>query len=329
MGPQMMPPSSRSDALINKWEGRRFLNDRLDWNLLRTYLAIGQEGSISRAAARLHVTQSAVSQALRRLEEQLGCALVLRGGPRFDLTAAGEEVLRIAIDIYGDVSRIGAAVEKESDGVAGKVRILSVSRVQSRIYDDFLGDFHEAHPRVELEIDVMRSADIISSLLQKTATAGVGLCRIPQPKLEQRLLLNQRYAFFCGVRHRLFGRSDVTLDSLRGENFVSFVSDQLGGNLSPLAMFRDQHGFTGRIVASSPSVEEVYRLVCAGYGVGCMPEHLLHDDLQKGLLWRLPPHEGIVDVGLHLLWNREQRMTMAETVFLDSFQHCLAQALLT
>lgn len=322
----MNPSSSRSDALINKWEGRRFLNDRLDWNLLRTYLAIGQEGSISRAAARLHVTQSAVSQALRRLEEQLGCALIIRGGPRFDLTAAGEEVLRIAIDIYGDVSRISAAVEQESDGVAGKVRLLSVSRVQSQVYDDFLGDFHEAHPRVGLEIDVMRSADIISSLLQKTATAGVGLCRIPQPKLEQRLLISQRYAFFCGVRHRLFGRSDVTLEALRGENFVSFVSDQLGGNLSPLAMFRDQHGFTGRIVASSPSVEEVQRLVCAGFGVGCMPEHLLHEDVEKGLLWRLPPAEGIVNADLHLLWNREQRMTMAETVFLESFQHCLAQA---
>lgn len=321
----MNPPSSRSDALVNKWEGRRFLNDRLDWNLLRTYLAIGQEGSISRAAARLHVTQSAVSQALRRLEEQLGCALILRGGPRFDLTAAGEEVLRIATDIYGDVSRISTAVEKQNDGVAGKVRLLTISRVQSTLYDEFLADFHEAHPRVELEIEVLRSADIISSLLQKTATAGLGLCRIAQPKLEQRQLLRQRYAFYCGVRHRLFGRSDVTLEALRGENFVSFVSDQLGGNLSPLAMFRDENGFTGRIVASSSSFEEIHRLVCAGFGVGCLPEHLLREDVEKGLLWRLPPDEGIVDVNLHLLWNREQKMTVAEAVFLETFQHRLAQ----
>lgn len=57
-----------------------------------------------------------------------------------------------------------------------------------------------------------------------------------------------------------------------------------------------------------------------------MPEHLFHEDLEKGLLWRLPPTEGIVNADLHLLWNREQRMTMAETVFLESFRHCLAQA---
>lgn len=198
-------------------------------------------------------------------------------------------MLRIAIDIYGDVSRIGAAVEKESDEVVGKVRILSVSRVQSRVYDDFLGDFHETHPRVELEIDVMRSADIISSLLQKTATAGVGLCRIPQPRLEQRLLLNQRYAFFCGVRHRLFGRSDLTLESLRGENFVSFVSDQLGvtfrrlqcsainmvspdASLLPLLASRKSRGWcapaTGLAVCLSTFSMRIWRKVC--YGV-CRP----------------------------------------------------------
>lgn len=305
-------------------EARRFLNDRLDWNLLRTYLVIGHEGSISRAAARLHLTQPAVSQALKRLEDQLGCALILRRGPRFALTETGEEVLRIAGDIYGNVSRLGAALETPAETVAGKVRLLTISRVQSRCYDDFLADFHQRFPRVELEIEVMRSSDIISSLLQKTATLGLGLCRIPQAKLEQRILLHQRYAFFCGRRHHLFGRTDLNLSDLQGENFVSFTSDQIGGSLSPLTVFRDQQGFTGRIVASSPSLEEIRRLVCAGYGIGCLPEHVVANDLAAGELWRLPPGEGVTDVDVHLLWNREQRMTQAETVMLDRFQHMLA-----
>lgn len=307
-------------------EARRFLNDRLDWNLLRTFRVIGQEGSISRAAARLHLTQPAVSQALKRLEEQLDCALVIRRGPRFALTEAGEEVLRIAADLYGNVSRLSAALDVPADTVAGKARVLTVSRVQSRWYDDFLADFHRRYPRVELEIDVMRSSDIISSLLQKTATLGLGLCRIPQPKLEQRVLLRQRYAFFCGRRHTLFGREGLTLADLLGENFVSFTSDQLGGSLSPLTVFRDQQGFTGRSVASSPSLEEIRRLVCAGYGIGCLPEHVVADDVARGEMWRLPPFDGVTDVEVHLLWNREQKMTQAEGVLLDCFQHALASS---
>lgn len=141
-----------------------------------------QESSISRAAARLFLTQSAISQSLKRLEEPLGCALIFRKGPRFDLTEAGEEVLRIAEDIYGNVSRIGSAIEGPQDDVVGKVRLLSISRVQSTVYDDFLANFHLNHPRVELEleVEVLRSSDILSSLMQKTATAGIGLCRTPQ-----------------------------------------------------------------------------------------------------------------------------------------------------
>lgn len=317
MSDQDLPPTGQD------WQGRRFLNDRLDWNLLRTFLAIGQEKSISRAAARLFITQSAVSQSLKRLEEQLECTLILRRGPRFDMSPAGEEVLRIAEEIYGNVSRLAATVKNPEDDIVGKVRMLTISQVQSALYDDFLVQFHRDHPRVELEIEVMRSSDIQSSLNQKTATVGLGLCRFPQARLEQRRLLRQRYAFFCGKRHRLFGQRRLPLEALQGENFVSFTSDQIGGNLSPLTVFRDQQGFTGKIVASSSSFEEIRRLIIAGYGIGCLPEHLVDIDLHNGLIWRLPPADGVVDVDVFLMWNREQRMNRAERIFLESFQRAL------
>ncbi|GLO10319.1 LysR family transcriptional regulator [Pseudomonas putida] len=304
-------------------EAKRFLNDRLDWNLLRTFLVIGQEGSISRAAARLHLSQPAVSQALRRLEEQLDSALVIRRGPRINLSQAGEEVMQIAAELYGTVSRLGPALDSPAETVTGKIRLLSISRIQSRAYDDFLAQFHSDYPQVELEIDVLRSSDVASGLLQKTASFGLSLCRTPQPRLEQRVLLEQRYAFFCGKRHRLFGRKNLTVADLQGENFVSFTSDQMGGNLSPLTVFRDQQGFTGRIVASSPSLDEILRLVGAGYGIGCLPEHIVAADVQANELWRLPPWEGVIDVNVYLLWNREQKLTQAESIFLERFQQML------
>jgi len=304
-------------------EAKRFLNDRLDWNLLRTFLVIGQEGSISRAGARLHLSQPAVSQALRRLEEQLDSALVVRRGPRINLSQAGEEVMQIAAELYGTVSRLGPALDSPAETVTGKIRLLSISRIQSRAYDDFLAQFHSDYPQVELEIDVLRSSDVASGLLQKTASFGLSLCRTPQPRLEQRVLLEQRYAFFCGKRHRLFGRKNLTVADLQGENFVSFTSDQMGGNLSPLTVFRDQQGFTGRIVASSPSLDEILRLVGAGYGIGCLPEHIVAADVQANELWRLPPWEGVIDVNVYLLWNREQKFTQAESIFLERFQQML------
>jgi DNA-binding transcriptional LysR family regulator len=221
------------------------------------------------------------------------------------------------------MSQVSSVLEQPADEVIGKVRLLIISRIFSERFDDFLADFHRQHPRVDLEVDVMRSSDIVSALQEKTATLGLSLNRRPQPRLEQRLFLRQRYAFFCGKHHALFGQQNVAEGDLQRENFVSFTSDQIGGMLSPLTIFRDQQGFSGRIVASSPSLEEVRRLVIAGYGIGCLPEHVVAADVDAGLLWRLPPHEGIADVDIHLLWNREQRMSRAETMFIESLQRCL------
>ena len=307
----------------------RLLNDRLDWNLLRTFLVIVQERGVSRAAARLYVTQPAVSQALKRLEEALDCRLIQRRGARFEPTRAGEEVFRIASDIYGHVSRLEIELGERRDEVAGSVRLLSLSRMQSAVYDESLADFHRTYPRIDLQIEVMRSSDIISSLLQKTATAGLALCRTPEDKLHQRCFLRQRYAIFCGRHHRLYGRHGLSVNDLLAENFVSFSSDQLGDSLSPLTVFRDTRGFTGRVVAASSSLDEVRRMIFAGFGIGCLPEHIVRDDLAQQRLWRLPPNEGVIDVDIHLLWHRARKMNAAEQAFLHAMERTMQRYSLT
>jgi DNA-binding transcriptional LysR family regulator len=300
-----------------------FLNDRLDWNLLRTFLVIMQERSLSRAAARLYVTQPAVSQALRRLEETLERKLIERRGPYFAPTQAGEEVFRIANDIYGQISRLHTELDDNAADISGSIRLLMVSRIESPVYDEFLADFHRSYPRIDMQIEVMRASEIISQLLQKTATAGLGLCRVPNDKLEMRCFLRQRYAMYCGRHHRLFGRTSLGMEDLLAENFVSFTSDQIGDSLSPLTVFRDQKGFTGRIVASSSSLDEVRRLIFAGYGIGCLPEHIVREDIARQRLWRLPPDDGLIDVDVFLLWHRARKMNAAEQAFLDAMERCM------
>jgi len=58
-------------------------------------------------------------------------------------------------------------LDDRSEDITGSIRLLTVSRIDSGVYDEFLGEFHRAYPRIDLHIEVMRSSDIISSLLQK------------------------------------------------------------------------------------------------------------------------------------------------------------------
>ncbi|SDH24204.1 DNA-binding transcriptional regulator, LysR family [Paraburkholderia steynii] len=293
-----------------------YLNDRLDWNLLRTFLAIAREKSVSRAATHLHLTQPAVSQALRRLEEQLALRLVDRHGPRIEVTQAGVEVQKIAEEIYGTVSRLSLADVDRDHDISGTVRIAIVSGIDFPAYDDFLAEFHRTYPRIEFESLVMRSADVVNSLQQKASTLGLTPRRALPKRIEGRVFLRQRYALFCGRHHALFGRDGLSVPDLAGQQFVSFTGDKVGDHMSPLTIFRDEMGFTGRVIASSSSMAEVKRFIFSGLGIGCLPEHIVSHDIEQGRFQRLPPAEGVADVDVYFLWSQDRKLSAAEAAFI-------------
>ena len=164
----------------------------------------------------------------------------------------------------------------------------------------------------------MRSADVVRSLELRTATLGLSPKRALPKKIEHRLFLRQRYALFCGQYHPLFGKADVQIADLAGEKFVSFTGDKIGDPLSMLTFFRDEMGLTGQVVGSSSSMWEVRRLIVAGFGIGCLPEHVAQDDVEQGRLQRLPPEGGVADVDMHLLWMADRKFSAAEAAFLEA-----------
>ncbi|WP_343666820.1 LysR family transcriptional regulator [Paraburkholderia tropica] len=308
----------KRETAVSKDRSDTWLNDRLDWNLLRTFLAIARERSVSRAATRLHLTQPAVSQALRRLEDQLGLRLVDRHGPRIEVTQAGIEVQKIAEEIYGTVSRLAHAdVDREHD-ISGTVRIGIVSGIEFPAFDDFLADFHRHYPRIQFESHVMRSADVVNTLLQKASSIGLSPRRTLPERIDARLFLRQRYALYCGRHHALFEADAVRVADLASQPFVSFSGDKVGDHLSPLTIFRDEMGLTGPVVASSSSMLEIKRFIYAGLGIGCLPEHAVLDEVVRGRFRKLPPEDGVADVDLHFLWVRDRKLSAAESAFVTA-----------
>lgn len=294
----------------------------LDWNLLRTFLVVVQEGGITSAASRLCLTQPAVSLALKRLEQQLGRQLVQRGGGKFRVTEAGESIYREVVEIYGNISRFGMMLRDVTEEITGHVRVLLISRVQTRILDDAIRTFHERHPRVTFRFDVQSAAEVHLGLLQKTGSIGICLMREPVPGLASEILVRQTYRLYCGAPHRLFGQAGLAVHDMRQENFVSFVSDQIDGMLSPLALFRAKEGFAGRVIGSSSNLDEVRRMIVSGLGIGPLPAHIAAPDVAARQLWPLPPAEGVAPVDIHIAWNPAARFNPAEEAFIA---HLLAR----
>lgn len=214
------------------------LKRQFDWNLLHTFTVIVEERSITGAANRLLLRQPSVSNALKRLEDQIGARLIDRERGRFEVTEQGLALYHECREICGAIGRLSDVMSDSGNQLSGHLHLWLASHVVFPPLDDALFEFNREHPEVTYEINVATSAHVTSQVLSQQASFGICLVNEQHPRLEYRKLYREHFGFFCGPTHHLFGRENLTLADLRSEAFVSFSTDQLSDALAPVAVLR-------------------------------------------------------------------------------------------
>ncbi|NTV63453.1 MAG: LysR family transcriptional regulator, partial [Oscillochloris sp.] len=135
---------------------------------LRTFLAVVDEGSYSAAAQKLHMSQPAVSQQIRALEEQLGdVRLFRRVGQRMVPTHAGEELLSSARDLVMLAERAAQSIIALRGQVTGRVVVGCTSNSAERLLPQLLAAFHEQFPAVSVELEVAQADALIDGIAER------------------------------------------------------------------------------------------------------------------------------------------------------------------
>ena len=280
----------------------------LDWNLLRTFVVIVDEGGITRAANRLMRAQPTISSALKRLEDHVGRRLVERGGGRFAITEHGAVLYREGRKLVDSVEQLGGLLSEADYEVTGSIRIALASFVVFPPFDRMLHEFHRRFPAVTFTFDVMPSVEAIRSVRDGLSSFGICLLSHPQRRLKAQVLFRERFGFFCGPTHPLFGRRDVSMAEMHETTYVSFKTDHLSDALRPVAELRLKHQLGEEPTGVSSHLEEVRRMIMAGLGIGPLPVHAMERDVRDGRLWQLPPYKDLPTVDVQLLTNERTRL---------------------
>jgi len=289
----------------------------LDWNLLYTFMVIVQEEGMASAAERLLVTQPAVSLALKRLEETTGVRLIERGSGKLAMTPAGEALYPEACKLYASISRLPIAFEQAPKSITGKISISSISQVISADFDTTLTEFFKNYPKTELSISVMTTEEIIRDVELGHITLGVCDGVIPDMLIKQ-WLLREDFGIFCGKSHPFFEKNNLSLDDLRGEPFVTFTADILGGkHMGDVTALRAKASIGQSVRGQSSNVYELRRMIEIGLGIGFLPLHLAASHEQSGSLWRLPPYDEVPSANVYLICNPATNFSSAERIFID------------
>ncbi|KJZ23994.1 LysR family transcriptional regulator [Epibacterium sp. DP7N7-1] len=294
------------------------LTREMNWNLLRTFVVLAESGSVTEAAEQLRLKQPTVSVALKKLEDQLGQRLIDRSPGHFALTEAGELLYREAVNINGSILRLATLMRTVAPEISGHVRIAVASHVLCPLFDSVIGDFYAEHPKASLAIDVITSGDAIAAVAAKRVSFALALVREPDPNLRYIPVYRETFALFCGPRHPLFGRSDLTLDDLKGHAAVVFDNDRLQDALQDVTLLRARAALATQVTGVSENLEEVRRMIMAGLGIGPLPKHVVARDLRDGLLWQVPPFEDLPEVDVYLVWNPDTVRNRAEEKLLNN-----------
>ena len=288
----------------------------LNWNLLRTFMVVVEQNGITSAADFLGLKQPTISSALKQLEELVNCKLVDRKPNNFKITSAGEVLYAECSSIFGAISQIPALLDGIEEEITGHVNIVMASHVVSKHFDDILESFNELHPKVTYSITIAESSEVQNQIAQNRASFGICLIGYKPPQLEIKTLFREFFGIYCGVKHRLFGRNNINISELAGEDSVSFQTDIESGPLFSVTNLRERAHMKPELKGISSNLPEVRRMIISNIGIGALPVHIAKRDVELGNLWQLPPYTKLPTVDIQLVSNPKRSLNAAETILL-------------
>lgn len=296
---------------------------------LRTFQEVAATLNFTRAAERLHLTQSAVSHQIKALEEELGEPLFIRAKRGVKLSEAGMVALDHARRILDESVALKERLSGGEHTPVGRVRAAAATQAFVHLFAPLFESFMRAHPGVEVSFRTTASTDQTIADIQSGA-ADVGFASLPvySPALDVQELFEDELLVVVGHGHRLAGRPLATFEEIVAERFILFER----GNSIRRATdeFFGRVGGEPRTALESNDTAFIKIMVERGLGISLLPAWAVRDEVRWGWLaqLRIKGHRlrrtvAILALGRfqpsptrafvqHTLKNRSSLQTMAE-----------------
>lgn len=283
---------------------------------VRYFVAVAESGSISRAARQLSVSQSAVTEAVKDLEGDLGAALLERSGRGVTLTHRGQVFLRNAGRILEAVADARRTLPG-NDSPAGELHLGASSVVAGYILADLLARFRRAFPAVAVEA-FEDSPEYLEHLLinGEIDVAVMVAARLREPAaFEVRTIEESAYRLWLPLGHPLATERAVSLADIAAERHIMLSLDEIQETAE--AFWRD-HGLRPTVAFRTRSVEAVRSLVATGAGVAVLPDLVYRPwSLEGDRIEARPMVEPLPPVRVGVVWRRGSRLPDTARQFLD------------
>lgn len=238
---------------------------------LQYFVAVAESGTVSHAAQSLSISQSAVTEAVKHLEADLGVKLFERHSRGLNITQKGHQFLRHATSILSGISQARSAFSSESEVTTGELHLGVTSLMAGYVLSDLLSKYRRANPQVEVTA-IEDNAEYLEHLL---IGGELDVAVMVTSNLQDRMALQAEildvspYRLWLPLGHRLVAQDSISLEDIAGEQLIMLNIDEMEeATINLLSAF----GARPKVAFRTRSVEAVRSLVATGAGVALLPD---------------------------------------------------------
>lgn len=292
------------------------LESRVTIHQLRVFKTVVDQAGFTRAAEALHLSQPAVSHQMKGLAHALGTPLFEDSVRRTQLTAAGELLHEHAGRILAEFRSAGRAIDELHGLRRGTLRVFGDTTVGIYVLPDVLGAFKEAHPGIDVHLDVGNRQQLLDRFRTEAADFGVigHLWEHPAVPLTVEPFLPNELVAIASPRHPLARAARISIDRLAEELFI--VREPGSGTRETADAALDRADRPVRILMELASNGAIKRAVARGLGVSILSRYAVSLELKLGLVVELP----VIGFPLHRQWHlvhrRDRRLSPVGAAFL-------------
>jgi len=287
-----------------------------DWNQIRAFLAVADEGSLSSAARVLGQTQPTIGRQISALEESLNILLFERNGQRLELTSQGADLVVHVRAMADAAHRVSLAAAGQNQEIEGTVRISASDILAHHVLPEFWMRIQEIAPQLKIDLVATNS---LSNLLQREADIAIRHVRPEQNELVAKLIRDEK-AFIYGARTYLNRRGwPKSLADLKAHDFVHFGSvEEALGHFNPLGYELTEKNFR---IGSDSGIAS-WGMVVQGLGLGVMSDTVA---AQSPGLEKVFPDQEALKFPMWLVTHRELNTSRKIRLVFDTLAEFLTE----
>ncbi|HZF37451.1 MAG TPA: LysR family transcriptional regulator [Blastocatellia bacterium] len=283
---------------------------------LKTFCDLIETGSFSKAAALNFVSQSAVSQQIKSLEQRFEARLIERG-QRKGVTPT--ETGKIFYDECKEILERFRALEErmrvKSAAIAGSVKVATVYSIGLHELPPYVKRFIKAHPQVKVHIEYSRTDKVYEACLNNTIDFGIVALPLRRPNLAVIPFRDDKLVIVCNPEHKLARRGRVSVEALAGADFIAFERDI--PTRKTIDRILKQHKVEVNYVMEFDNIETIKRSVEVGIGVSILPETAVANEVRNKQLVALNFTEGVFTRPIGIIHRKGKVFSSAAREFVN------------